>query len=101
MIESTKLKWTGHVVRMCDYRIPKKLLYGRLASGRSRRGNHNTYLNSVKSTLRACGINGARLEKLAAVRGNWRHTVKTGINEAENVRMNSLSRKRDSKCHCY
>ena len=35
------------------------------------------------------------MEKLAAVRGNWRHTVKTGINEAENDRMDSLIRKRE------
>ena len=95
MIETAKLRWTGHVVRMSDSRIPKKLLYGRLVEGRSRRGNHNTYLNSVKSTLRACGIDGARLESLAAVRGNWRHTVKTGIGGAEADRINGLIRKRE------
>ena len=44
MIDSACLRWTGHVVRMKDDRIPKALLYGRLTTGRSRSGNHKTYL---------------------------------------------------------
>ena len=44
----------GHVVRMKDDRIHEALLYGRLTTGIPKRGNHKTYLNSVKSTLRGC-----------------------------------------------
>ena len=51
MIDKAKLRWTGHVVRMENHRIPKALLYGRLDTGAPKRGNHNTYLNSVKSCL--------------------------------------------------
>ena len=50
MIDSARLRWTGHVVRMSNDRIPKKLL---IATGISKRGNHNTYLNSVKIHLEA------------------------------------------------
>ena len=71
MIDKAKLRWTGHVVRMENHRIPKALLYGRLDRGAPKRGNHNTYLNSVKSTLRECGINGTRLEELASTQANW------------------------------
>ena len=78
-----RLRWTGNVVRMKDVRIPKTLLYGRLATGVPRRGNHSTYLNSVKSTLRACDINCTRLEELAANRDHWRGVLKTGIAKAE------------------
>ena len=94
MIDSARLRWTGHVLRMKDDRIPKALLYGRLATGIPRRGNHNTYLNSVKSTLRACGINCTRLEELASERNNWRATVKTGIVQAEDDRTKRLIEKR-------
>ena len=94
MIDKARLRWTGHVVRMKDDRIPKALLYGRLSTGIPKRGNHNTYLNSVKSTLRECGISSIHLEELASERTKWRHTVKTGIAAAEVDRTERLIEKR-------
>ena len=94
MIDKARLRWTGHVVRMKDHRIPKALLYGRLATGTPKRGNHNTYLNSVKRTIRDCGIHCTRLEKLASKRTNWRNTVKTGVAKAEEDRIDRLVEKR-------
>ena len=89
-----KIGWTGHVVRMKNDRIPKALLYGRLATGIPRRGNHNTFLNSVKTTLRACGIDHTSLEDMASDRNGWRATVKAGIAKAEEDRTNRLIEKR-------
>ena len=97
MIDSPSLRWTGHVVRMRDERIPKALLYGRLASGRSRGGNHKTYLNNIKSTLRACSIRCDRLEALASNRDHWRDTFKKGIARAEADRTNRLIAKRERR----
>ena len=94
MIDSASLRWTGHVVRMKDDRIPKVLLYGRLASGRSRGGNHKTYLNNVKTTLKTCGIDCSRLEELSMERDSWRETCKTGIAKAERFRTQCLVDKR-------
>ena len=94
MIDKAKLRWTGHVIRMKDDRIPKALLYGRPTTGIPKRGNHNTYLNSVKSTLRECGISCTHLEELASNRLNWRNTVKTGIAKAEADRTERLIEKR-------
>ena len=94
MIDSARLRWTGHVVRMKNDRIPKALLYGRLGTGIPRRGNHNTYLNSVRSTLRTCGINPMHLEDLASDRVQWRTTFKDGIVQAEEHRIECLVEKR-------
>ena len=94
MVDKAKLRWTGHVVRMKDSRIPKALLYGRLASGAPKRGNHNTYLNSVKSTLRECGISCTKLEELASLRTNWREIVKNGIARSEGDRIERLIKAR-------
>ena len=85
------------MVRMGNHRIPKALLYGRLATGVPKRGNHNTYLNRVKSTLRECDISCAHLEKLASNRLNWRNTVKTGIARAETDRIERLIEKREKR----
>ena len=97
MIESAKLRWTGHVVRMRDDRIPKALLYGRLTAGVPSRGNHNTYLNSVKRTLRACGIDITLLEHYASERDPWRDRYKDGIAKAESNRTKRLVDKRNKR----
>ena len=94
MIESAILRWTGHVTRMSNDRLPKKLLYGRLASGRGSKGNHLSYLNQVRRTLNACGIQPANLEVLAARRTDWRITYKAGIDKAESDRIRCLIDKR-------
>ena len=85
ILDLNKLRWTGHVIRMDDTRIPKRMLYGRLANGSSRQGNHVTYMNGLRKTLRASNIctNDGNLEELARDRNAWRRTVKKGILKAE------------------
>ena len=97
MVEGAVLRWTGHVTRMSNDRIPKKLLYGRLASGKGSRGNQATYVNQVRRTLNACGIPPVNLEVLAAGRAIWRSTCKAGIERAESDRINRLIDKRERR----
>ena len=94
LLDKAKLRWTGHVVRMDNSRIPKALFYGRLATGTPRQGNHNTYLNSVKRTLRACDLDYTCLEDLASDRDDWRLKVQEGARKAEEDRIQGLVDKR-------
>ena len=97
MVEGAVLRWTGLVVRMSNDRIPKRLLYSRLATGKGTKGNHATYLNQVRRTLHACDIPPANLEILAAKRANWRTIYKAGIAKAEDDRINCLIEKRERR----
>ena len=38
MLMKTQLRWAGHIVRMLDHRLPKKLLFGELQEGQCSRG---------------------------------------------------------------
>ena len=95
MFESAVLRWTGHVVRMDDNRIPKKLLYGRLASGRGSKGNHSSYRNQVRCILQAGGITPANLETLARPQPAWRTLSKSAVAQAEGDRINRLIEKHE------
>ena len=94
MVESGILRWTGHVIRMGNDRIPKKLLYGRLASGRSTKGNHASYRNQVKRILRTAGIPPVTLEPLTKPRIAWQKVSQTAIAKLESDRINCLIQKR-------
>ena len=83
MLDLNKLRWVGHVTRMEDHRIPKRMLYGRLARGSSQQGNHLTYINSVRKTLRACDLYDLPLEVKTCNRTGWRRIVKAGIFKAD------------------
>ena len=83
ILDQNKLRWVGHVMRMDDCRIPKRMLYGRLAHGSAQRGNHLTYINSVRKTLRACDMYDLHLEAITCNRNEWRHRVKVGISKAD------------------
>ena len=94
MVEGAVLRWTGHVVRMSNDRIPKRVLYGRVVKGRSSGGNQVTYLNQAKRILRGCDIDPGDLETLAASRADWRKRYKDGTALAEAARIEDLKAKR-------
>ena len=95
-IHSTRLRWCGHVVRMNDERIPKKVLYGELLHGhRSQHKPKKRYKDCVKESLVACDIRIDGWEATALDRYIWRQEVKRGCSTFETNESKWAKVKRD------
>ena len=96
LLKRSQLRWAGHVYRMDDDRIPKKLLYGELAEGkRSHGGQKKRYKDTLKATLKDCKIDPAHWEEKALDRSAWRQTSKAGVTQYEADRITEQKRKRE------
>ncbi|BHF82670.1 hypothetical protein SprV_0802580900 [Sparganum proliferum] len=59
-------RWSGHLVRMDDERLPKRLFYGDVATGSRRQGGQiRRYKDTLKSSLKRLQINPTNWEELA------------------------------------
>ena len=53
VLKLAQLSWAGHVVRMPDERLPKKVFYGELQEGkRSQGGQKKRYKDTFKASLK-------------------------------------------------
>ncbi|BHF61702.1 hypothetical protein SprV_0100467800 [Sparganum proliferum] len=87
-LRQMQLRWSGHLVRMDDERLPKRLFYGDVATGSRRQGGQiRRYKDTLKSSLKSLQINPTNWEEIAHDRPTWRRTVKTGtaIYEANRI----------------
>jgi hypothetical protein len=93
-----QLRWSGHVVRMADDRLPKIALYGELQSGtRAQGGQYKRYKDVLKHNLQACKINTSTWESTARDRSTWRQVCVSGVNQFEESRISSLQAKRQTR----
>nr|VZI15977.1 unnamed protein product [Spirometra erinaceieuropaei] len=66
ILRQIQLRWSGHLVRMDDERLPKRLFYGDVATGsRRQRGQIRRYKDTLKSSLKCLQINPTNWEELA------------------------------------
>nr|VZI17333.1 unnamed protein product [Spirometra erinaceieuropaei] len=98
ILRQMQLPWSGHLVRMDDERLPKRLFYGDVATGSRRKGGQiRRYKDAPKSSLKRLQINPTDWEELALDRPTWRRTVKTGAAIYEANRIAAAKAKREAR----
>ncbi|BHF85522.1 hypothetical protein SprV_1002868900 [Sparganum proliferum] len=92
-----QLQWSGHLVRMDDERLPKRLFYGDVATGSRRQGGQiRRNKDTLKSSLKRLQINPTNLKEIAHDRPTWRRAVKTGAAIYEANRIAAAKVKREA-----
>nr|VZH98236.1 unnamed protein product [Spirometra erinaceieuropaei] len=98
MLRQIQLRWSGHLVRMDNERLPKRFFYGDVATGSRRQGGQiRRYKDTLKSSLKRLQINPTNWEELARDRPTWRRTVKTGAAIYEANRIAAAKVKREAR----
>ena len=76
VLKLAQLRWTGHVIRMSDERLPKKVFYGELQEGkRSQGGQRKRYKDTLKASLEDFDIPIGSCEQTAKDRSKWRGLI--------------------------
>ena len=77
---AAQFRWTGHVIRMSNDRLPKIIFYSELQDGaRARGGQRKRYKDTLKANLKRCSIVPADLETLETMRACVRACVRVFV----------------------
>ena len=72
LLKLAQLRWTGHVTRMPDERLPRKVFYGELQLGkRSQGGQKKRYKDTLKAPLKDFNIPSESWKQIALDRAKW------------------------------
>jgi hypothetical protein len=95
---AAQFRWSGHVIRMDDHRIPKRIFCSQLAHGtRTCGGQIKRYKDTLKANLKTCNIPAVDLESLVQDRNSWRTRCHEAIAVFESNRILSLKAERQRR----
>ena len=94
LLKLAQLRWTGHVTRMPDERLSKKILYGELQVGKhSHGGQKKRYKDTLNASLKDFNIPTESWEHFAQDRTKWRGLIRRGAGEYEAKRISKAEQK--------
>ncbi|XP_076029807.1 uncharacterized protein LOC143018334 [Oratosquilla oratoria] len=95
MIMKHRLRWSGHVVRMEDTKLPKKILFSKLNTGDRLRGRPMLrFKDQLKKSLKEANIDPNTFEASTNDRNEWSNKIKVGTGLFEANRRTNLVAKR-------
>ena len=98
LLKLAQLRWTGHVTRMPDERLPKKVFYGELQEGkRSQGGQKKRYKDTLKASLKDFNIPTELWEQPAQDLTKWRCIINKRAAQFESKRICEAARKRKER----
>ena len=98
LLKLAQPRWTGHVTKMPDERLPKKVLYGEVQEGKhSQGGQRKRYKDTLKTLLKDLNIPTETWEQAAQDRTKWRCLINKGASHFEAKRICEAERKRKER----
>ena len=95
-LQQPQLRWAGHISRMPDTRLPKRLLFGDLSNGKHPRGRPKLRLkDTLKVSLKNFDIDVKTWEDPAHNHSSWRSYVHKGAASHKQIRISDAKEKRE------
>ncbi len=79
LIAAKRLQWLGHVARMEEERLPKRLLFGWMPQPRPAHGTKMRWRDKVRKYLKKVHIEEDEWYSIAQERGHWRAACREGL----------------------
>ena len=87
MIMNNRLRWVGHVMRMADERMPKRMMFAKLQTARPQGGTKQRWKDCVQHDLRFMGLEDGWSD-LAHQRDKWHSATKETVDKWEKAKNN-------------
>ena len=98
LLKLAQLRWTGHVTRMADERLPKKVFYAEVKQAkRSKGGQMKRYKDTLKASLKDFNIPTESWEQAVQDRTKWHCLINKGAAQFESKRICDVERKLKGK----